>query len=435
MPRRIVICIDGTGNEIGDRETNVLKLYKAVAQDEEQIAHYVMGVGTYDGPQYFGRTRQLVKGFFGLAFGLGLEEDVLEAYRVLCRSYRDDDRIVLAGFSRGAYAVRVLAGFIHNFGLVRPEVLHLITPVFRAYRRVSEAPAGADPDRVFQALREYERVLRPEPAPIRALLLFDTVSSILRFHPIWRNLARYQSPVELGTHANVNSNVSVRIVLHALAVDERRSLFRAQAWNPSEGDRDGTTPLYFGNNFRNPGSRRRQIIRQRWFPGFHSDIGGSPPEDRSGIGKITVNWMLDAFEAAEAQADAEDAAQGAPAPALPPGLALRQRARKTYLQGETPGKTTPGGLPYARPDPLAPLHDSIFPGGFSRTWAWALLEILPKSLKRRAPGTPAWYRRGLIWYLPLMEPRPIPEDHEIDDSVATRRTALPEYDPPNLPAS
>ena len=42
---RIVICIDGTGNEIGDRNTNVLKLYRALDKDDpDQQAHYLINV-------------------------------------------------------------------------------------------------------------------------------------------------------------------------------------------------------------------------------------------------------------------------------------------------------------------------------------------------------------------------------------------------------
>ncbi len=90
--RKIVICIDGTGNEIGARESNVLKLYKALKKDDTQLAHYVLGVGTFDGTKLFGRARQAVNALLGQAFGYGLEDDVLSAYRFLCRTYRSKER-------------------------------------------------------------------------------------------------------------------------------------------------------------------------------------------------------------------------------------------------------------------------------------------------------------------------------------------------------
>ncbi len=427
---KIIICIDGTGNEIGDRESNVLKLYKALHIEEgAQIAHYVLGVGTYDGTKLMGRPRQAVREVLGLAFGLGLEDDVLSAYRYLCRHYRSaedkraaqpglsrdaatSDQIYICGFSRGAYAARILAGFIHNFGLIEPEKLHLAAPVFRAYRRVTDFDKSASDDRVFQALREYEDVLRPQNPPIRALLLFDTVSSLIRFRRPLYNLRKNYSLAEFGTHASVNSNVSVRIVLHALARDEKRALFRAQHWQPAASDCDNGTPLYYGNNFRNEKARRLQYIRQRWFRGFHSDVGGSPPEDESGLGKITLLWMLDALAEAERKADAEDnaARKKARRSPLPKprkyGLALRRGARKRYFEGAVEGAETPGGLPYAAPDPDAPAHNSHTHGTLAPLWV--LTEFLPKSVKRREPGRPAWFRRAWLlglWYLPLFEPR------------------------------
>jgi uncharacterized protein (DUF2235 family) len=441
MSRKIIICIDGTGNEIGDRESNVLKLYKALdkSKPDQQVAHYVMGVGTYDGPQFLGRTRQVIGGALGQAFGYGLEDDVLAAYRYLCRTYQnretkqaldpglsDDaaegDHIYLMGFSRGAYAVRVLAGFIHNFGLVAPDRLHLVTPVFRAYRRVTDFERTAKDDKVFQSLREYERVLDPEPAPIRALLLFDTVSSMIRFRRPLTNLRRFGSLAEFGTHASVNANVSVRIVLHALSIHECRSLFRAQHWTP-ERDAETGEPLYFGNNFRAAKMKRRQYVTQRWFPGYHSDIGGSPREDQSGIGKITLLWMLDALKAAERQADAEDtahrkASRRAPLPGpRRVGVKLKRGARKRYFEGAVETARTPGGHPYAKPDPHAEIHNSHSHGALAPLWV--LLQFFPKSLRRREAGPVKWYRRGwlLLWYLPLFEPRHIPDDHEIDPSA------------------
>ncbi|OIQ43186.1 MAG: hypothetical protein BM560_03145 [Roseobacter sp. MedPE-SWde] len=139
MSRKIILCFDGTGNEIGVTKTNVLKLYKGLRDDRSQLKHYVPGIGTLEGPKLVNsalvrNTRSLL----GLAFGRGLENDVLGAYSFLCKNYRDGlgaghhgrDRIYIFGFSRGAYAARVLAGFIYNFGLLKPERLHLVAEVF-----------------------------------------------------------------------------------------------------------------------------------------------------------------------------------------------------------------------------------------------------------------------------------------------------------------
>ncbi|GKY87554.1 T6SS phospholipase effector Tle1-like catalytic domain-containing protein [Sinisalibacter aestuarii] len=470
MARKIIVCIDGTNNEIGDRDTNILKLYKGLDKNTQAV-RYIMGVGTNDSSQLLGPTRQAILGLIGQAFGYGLEDDVLDAYRYICREYghagerdtRQDyekDRIYIAGFSRGAYGARILAGFIHNFGLLTPDKLHLVAPVFRAYRRITDSDPGDDPATVFRAMRAYAQALRPQPAPIRALLLFDTVNSMIRFRRIGRNLLRHGSLAEFGTHASVNANVSVRIVLHALAIDERRSLFRAQLWDETGPD----AHAYYGNNYRHASRRRSQFVRQRWFPGYHSDIGGSAREDESGIGKITLVWMLDELERMEALADAEDeahharliagidareakrAAEGKTTP-LPrpgwithaPGLKIKQGHRRGYWEGHTSHRT-PGGHAYAGPDPLAPIHDSHWPRGLLAPLLWHLLEIFPKSRARREPGRPRWYRRSLAWwYLPLKEPRRIPrnpdrpEFHRVDESARTRWEYMPRYCPPNLP--
>jgi uncharacterized protein (DUF2235 family) len=40
MGKNIVVCIDGTGNEYGDNDTNVEKMYELVVRDKDQIAFY-----------------------------------------------------------------------------------------------------------------------------------------------------------------------------------------------------------------------------------------------------------------------------------------------------------------------------------------------------------------------------------------------------------
>ena len=48
MPKNIVVCCDGTGNEYGDRNTNVVKLFQIIKKDpNKQIAYYDPGVGTF----------------------------------------------------------------------------------------------------------------------------------------------------------------------------------------------------------------------------------------------------------------------------------------------------------------------------------------------------------------------------------------------------
>ena len=148
----------------------------------------------------------------------------------------------------------------------------------------------------------------------------------------------------------------------------------------------------------------------------------------------------DTLAAIEAEADAEDRAIALATgnwAAPEPGLALYRGHRTNYWEGGS-RKTTPGGRAYSKADPRAPIHDSHRPGGLA-TLAWHAFEIVPKSIARRAPGRPAWVRRGLWkWYLPLKEPRVIPHVpdnpafHAVDASVWVRHAACPDYRPEAL---
>ena len=126
MPKNIVVCCDGTGNEIGVNMSNVLKLYRILEKNENQVVYYDPGVGTLCQRKTWGRFSQNVRGILGLATGYGLDDDVLGAYRFLADNYDDGDQIFLFGFSRGAYSVRVLAGFMHLLGLLRPDQLNYV---------------------------------------------------------------------------------------------------------------------------------------------------------------------------------------------------------------------------------------------------------------------------------------------------------------------
>ncbi|MBL8903583.1 MAG: DUF2235 domain-containing protein [Rhizobiales bacterium] len=72
----------------------------------------------------------------------------------------------------------------------------------------------------------------------------------------------------------------VRYLRHALAVDEARRKFprvpwarpEDVEWNEKQGNKDW--------------------IKQVWFPGNHSDIGGSYPEEESRLSDIALKWMV-----------------------------------------------------------------------------------------------------------------------------------------------
>jgi uncharacterized protein (DUF2235 family) len=122
--RRLVVCLDGTWNEPEKRRikdpwveevevpTNVLKLARGIvpvdSRGVSQLIYYDSGVGT------FSSIDRLVGG----GFGIGLSDKIQRAYHFIANNYVDGDHIFLFGFSRGAYAVRSLAGFIDYAGLL-----------------------------------------------------------------------------------------------------------------------------------------------------------------------------------------------------------------------------------------------------------------------------------------------------------------------------
>jgi len=151
MSKNIVICSDGTGNsDIKGRGTNVFKLFEAIDLNGHrtestlvpQVALYDDGVGT--------ENFKLLKIFTG-ATGFGLSRNVRQLYKELARIYDPGDRIFLFGFSRGAFTVRTLAGFIVKCGIL--DVTKLST--------VSELEA-----RVRKAYKVYRQCYRTEVAKL-----------------------------------------------------------------------------------------------------------------------------------------------------------------------------------------------------------------------------------------------------------------------------
>jgi uncharacterized protein (DUF2235 family) len=251
MPKNIVICCDGTGDEFGDRNSNVIKLYGTLIQDnDQQIAYYHPGSGTMGSPDSLTRLAHWWTKMLGLGFGYGLARNIGSAYSYLMANYKDGDRVYLFGFSRGAYAVRALAAMLHMYGLLQPGNENLVPYIAGMFR-------GRN-GRTFDFAARFKATFS-RPCKPHFLGVWDTVCSVGWIY----------NPVKLP-YTSMNPDIAV--VRHAVSIDERRAYFRQNLWSKSTPEQD---------------------VQQIWFAGSHRDVGGGYQEPQSGLSKIALQWMLE----------------------------------------------------------------------------------------------------------------------------------------------
>jgi uncharacterized protein (DUF2235 family) len=87
MGKNIVVCCDGTGNEVEGNLSNVLKLFRITQRNAEQRVHYSPGIGTIGSSDAWTRIKQNTKSVFELATGYGLDDELLGAYRFVCEQF------------------------------------------------------------------------------------------------------------------------------------------------------------------------------------------------------------------------------------------------------------------------------------------------------------------------------------------------------------
>src|SRR5262249_9443822 len=133
----------------------------------------------------------------------------------------DGDSIFLFGFSRGAYTMRVLAGFIHMVGLLPPDQSDVASYALTAYKRSGE---GGE----FKIAWDFSRVMGGRPVPIKFVGCWDTVASVIVPRP-----DRLYIPT-LQMLPYTRTNPSVMAFRHAMAIDEKRRMFRLNRWIPGQ---------------------------------------------------------------------------------------------------------------------------------------------------------------------------------------------------------
>ena len=296
MRKRIVVLMEGSGNAFDTAPSNVTRTLHLIALGPgqrgkvEQRAIWDYGVGTrlrnldeeeVQRAQAFhtiDATRlevlrppqrpRLVPGCLakvaGLAFGFGLASNITEAVESLVRLYEPKDELFLFGFSRGAFTVRLLAALLWRFGLPQQG-----TDVRRWVR-----------ERLVEMQREPTFDSAPRlPVRTHFLGLWDTVKSYGFIRPV--------------RHLHLRHNPGVLHVRHALAFDEKRSWFQCTTWGGLDRDLNQCNGRH-PNRPRawKPEPNSEQTVKELWFRGCHSDIGGGDGCRERRNADVALRWML-----------------------------------------------------------------------------------------------------------------------------------------------
>jgi len=311
MSKRIVFCADGTWNgpeqqtgvapiDSGDdhgelqgaKVTNVVKLFANLAgrvtpqtmtmRDEQekvvpdaaggivQVAKYMHGVGDSD---------SFLKKAMGGMFGMGVIARIVRGYTFISRYYDPGDEIHIAGFSRGAYTARALAGMIASVGLLnratydaadKNEAYRLGVAAWCKCKNMSLHGAGKLTDLANHLLnfvggffaRQLDANQLIADVPIKSVAVWDTVGSL--------GIPAYAGDKRYDVFRFVDTKLSNKVQngFHAMAVDELRADFPVTAWESRAG------------------------IKQVWFVGAHADVGGGYSAQESRLSDIALEWMM-----------------------------------------------------------------------------------------------------------------------------------------------
>jgi uncharacterized protein (DUF2235 family) len=373
--KNIIICCDGTGNEFGSSNSNVVRLYTALdlSNEEKQVAYYHPGVGTMGAPTARNVIEKEWSRIAGLAFAAGFRDNIFDAYRYLMEIYNQGDRVFLFGFSRGAYTARALSGVLHGYGLLRRGNEGHLAYAWRSFteqvkQKGDEQAKGrlayhsVDPNFSFRETFSHDNFA------IHFVGLWDTVSSVGWIYTPLRLLYTAKNPL-------------IRTARHAVSIDEHRCFFRDNLYGPP-----------------GPG----QDIVQVWFPGVHSDVGGSYSNASSGPSNTAFEWIL---------GEARNA-----------GLATIQDRVNLVLGRPTAGEYASAPLYQPAPDPGHTIHESL-------CHVWRLAELLPQRYYDKS-------RNVQLLRVPLGVHRFIPAGSIIHstawDFLNRKFPGEPVYQPPNL---
>ena len=280
------------------KDTNVLKLYQHMRAtgSPDQLLYYDPGVGSPDGLPGVGLdvlSRKWER-ISGLASGHGVYENIREGYAFLIANWQPRDRIWIFGFSRGAFTARAISGMVNLFGLIHANNTSILDTLMRVY--FSDPKAGIR----LKLIKLWRRALGLTPDPpdritrnevacqIRTHFTSDSgARATVHFVGVWDTVESVGFPF-LGSVSITSSNTTegkrISHVRHALSLDEHRKTFLPRLY---EQENTGFFPMAR----KHDGSEGS--LRQIWFTGVHSDVGGGYARWESGLSDITLSWMID----------------------------------------------------------------------------------------------------------------------------------------------
>ncbi len=254
MKKRIIICADGTWNSPKDEHpTNVLKLARAISPMSKdnipQQVFYDWGIGSYHDGVVAGAT------------GKGLNKNIMDDYRYIVQNYSDGDELFFFGFSRGSFTIRSLCGLINNCGILKRDDAKLIQKAFNYYKNLGDEykPSGK---KSIEFRKKHSHLSKE----IKFVGIWDTVGAMgipISF------LGLFEAKDEFY---DTKMGENIKVARHALAIDEHRKDFEPTIWKQKKG----------------------MNIKQVWFAGAHSNVGGSyaPDKDDDLLSDIPLDWLI-----------------------------------------------------------------------------------------------------------------------------------------------
>jgi hypothetical protein len=187
-------------------------------------------------------------------------------YRLVVDNYIPGDDIFLFGFSRGEFAARAMADFIHEKGIFRKATMHYFDLAWD----------------VFTKGRKYDEgdLIYPDSKAVRCIGVWDTVGSLgvlplLFYHK--DDISTARAAHRRHDRFNVSRIPKAKYAFQALALDEARFDFYPAVWMAPSSQHvvDGH-------------------FAQTWFPGVNSEIGG---EKGGGMSSYPFLWMVSKLQA------------------------------------------------------------------------------------------------------------------------------------------